>query len=86
MSQLEQLRARTDRELVAILDRALDRGLELARSGCDWASAEKVRADAHRLLPKVYNLAERLRLERKLKELRAGMEATFAERMRAAAG
>lgn len=85
ISKLEQLRARTDRELVALIDRELDRGIDLARSADrHWAGAE-----AHKLLPKVYNLGERLRLERKLKELQERMgELSMPEkpRLRAAAG
>jgi 5-methylcytosine-specific restriction endonuclease McrBC GTP-binding regulatory subunit McrB len=90
ISKLEQLRARTDRELVALIDRALDRGLELARSAdWHWAGAEKTCAEARKLLPKVYNLGERLRLERKLRELRDKTEylsAPETPRIRAAAG
>ena len=92
ISELEQLRARTDRELVALIDRELDRGLEWARSADrHWADAERVSAEARKLLPKVYNLNERLRLERKVRELIERMGGGFpvAEqqpRIRAAAG
>ncbi len=90
MSKLEQLRARTDRELVALIDRELDRGIERARSAdrC-WADAEKVGAEARKLLPKVYNLGERTRLQRKLDQLLMTMgEIAMSERpgLRAAAG
>jgi 5-methylcytosine-specific restriction endonuclease McrBC GTP-binding regulatory subunit McrB len=83
MSDLEQLRARTDRELVAIIDRALDRGLE------NWETAGKGSAEARQLLPKVYNLGERLRLENKLRALRERMgdlPVSEQPRYRAAAG
>jgi hypothetical protein len=83
ISKLEQLRARTDRELVALIDRELDRGLT------NWACAEKASAEARKLLPKVYNLGERLRLERKLTQLRERVgEIPVPEkpRIRAAAG
>ncbi len=87
---LEQLRARTDRELVALIDRELGRGLESVRSADpNWAGAEKAGAEARKLLPKVYNLGERLRLERKLSELQGALAAIpVAEkpRIRAAAG
>ena len=90
ISELEQLRARTDRELVALIERELDRGLELARSADQhWAGAEKVSAEARKLLPKVYNLNERLRLERKVRELRevmGGFSMPEQPRLRAAAG
>ena len=83
ISELEQLRARTDRELVALIDRELDRGLE------NWVTAGKASAEARKLLPKVYNLGERLRLERKLTALRErmdGLPAPEQPRIRAAAG
>jgi 5-methylcytosine-specific restriction endonuclease McrBC GTP-binding regulatory subunit McrB len=67
ISELEQLRARTDRELAALIDRELDRGRD---------------AEARKLLPKVYNLGERLRLERRLHEL----SEPERPRLRAAAG
>jgi len=91
ISELEQLRARTDRELVALIDRELDRGLGWARSADrHWADAERVSAEARKLLPKVYNLNERLRLERKARELREAMGgfpiAGEQPRIRAAAG
>ena len=90
ISELEQLRARTDRELVALIDRELDRGLGYARSADrHWADAEKVSAEARKLLPKVYNLNERLRLERKVGELQeamGGFPVAEQPRIRAAAG
>lgn len=91
ISELEQLRARTDRELVALIDRELDRGLEYARSADrHWADAEKVSAEARKLLTKVYNLNERLRLERRARELREAMGGfpvpDQQPRIRAAAG
>lgn len=88
--KLEQLRARTDRELIALIDRELARALETARSANrHWASAEKAGDEARNLLPKVYNLGERLRLERKLKQLRETLDerpASERPRLRAAAG
>jgi hypothetical protein len=86
--QLEQLRARTDRDLAALIDHELERGLDLARtSGGRWAGAEEAVADAYKLLPKVDNLDERLRLERKWQELRAALDALADQpRIRAAAG
>ena len=89
-SELEQLRARTDRELVALIDRELDRGLAYLRSADrHWADAEKVSAEARKLLPKVYNLNERLRLERNVGELQeamGGFPVAEQPRIRAAAG
>jgi 5-methylcytosine-specific restriction endonuclease McrBC GTP-binding regulatory subunit McrB len=90
ISKFEQLRARTDRELIALIDRALDRGVDLARCADGrWPGAEKACAEARKLLPKVYDHGERLRLERKLKEVRDRLdELSTSEkpRMRAAAG
>jgi hypothetical protein len=88
--KLEQLRARTDRELIALIDRELARALETARAASRrWANAEKVGDEARHLLPKVYNLGERLRLESKLKELREALDGcpdSERPRLRAAAG
>jgi hypothetical protein len=62
----------------------------MGRSGGHyWPSAEKVSAEVHKLLPKVYNLGERLRLERKLADLRAMLDTlplSGKPRLRAAAG
>ena len=89
LCKLDQLRARTDRELVALIDRGLDRSLHLARSaGNGGAAAEKARAEARKLLPRVYDLSERLRLERKLRSLEETLALLSASpaRARAAAG
>jgi hypothetical protein len=88
ISKLDQLRARTDLELVALIDGGLDRSLRLAQSTANAGMAEKLSAEARKLLPRVYNLSERLRLERKLRDLEAALTALSAPlgRVRAAAG
>lgn len=81
---LASLRERTDRDLIAIIDTALERGLDLLRVrgnggavGQRWAEAERVHAEATQLLRVVYGLndSERLRLERKLAGLRSALDA-----------
>jgi hypothetical protein len=87
--KLEELRARTDRELVALIDSELNRVLQLAAAGMYWAGAGKACAEARTLLPKVYNLGERLRLERKLGELERSLQDLAAgtqSRVRSATG
>jgi hypothetical protein len=79
---LANLRARTDRELIAIIDSALERGLGLQRRRTNGgvvnqrrAEAEQAYAEAMKLLPAVYGSAsERLRLEGKLAELRSALD------------
>ncbi len=64
-AKLKELRARTDRELVALIDRELD----LAAGGV-CGEAGHACADVLRLLPLVYNAPERRRLEARLAEVR----------------
>jgi hypothetical protein len=88
-SEFDRLRAKTDRQLAAIINNELERGLGLAQmdpntrfaGGADGhlARAERAYSEARKLLPKVYNLSERLRLEVKLKNLRETLDAV-AER------
>jgi len=90
-SKLAELRAKTDRDLVRILDAELDRGLALAnvaasRRSVFRAQAEGVYTQVRALLPRMSGLsrAELAELEWKLKELSMALElaagATDAER------
>jgi hypothetical protein len=80
-SKFAELRAKTDRQLVALagdaLARGLDaaRGLNMARNGCARerrANAEGAFAEAIKLLLMVYDLdqAERARIQAQMHELR----------------
>ena len=81
--KLAELRAKTDRELVWVIDRELELGLRFAllaeqtetANGLGPARGSHVRAEAAyaeaaKLLPRVDDPGERRRLERKLKHLR----------------
>ncbi len=86
-AKIAELRAKTDRQLITLIDHQLDSGIRLAQllSGEDsgtaasfgQARAETAWAESRRLLPKVYNLSERLRLEKKLAELRRVLAGLF---------
>ena len=58
VSKLAELRARTDRELVNVIENEVELGLHLAL----------------KLLPKVEDRSERRRLERKLKQIREALD------------
>jgi len=75
-SKLAELRARTDRDLVRILNADLERSLALAsvaatRHSVFRSQAEAMYTRAKNLLPKLYGATaeERAQLEAKLKEL-----------------
>jgi hypothetical protein len=81
---LASLRARTDRELIAIIRSALERGLDLLHRHADRGAVEQHRTEAEqshgeavKLLPLVYDLTEsdRHRLEVGLAELRSALDA-----------
>ena len=65
-SKLTALRARTDGQLIAFLNKQLDRGLR-----SDFATAERIYGEVSRLMPVVYGAsqADRRRLEAKLARL-----------------
>lgn len=63
LSKLAELRVRTDRDLVRVIDHALEFGLR------SHAPAQKAWAEALKLLPAVEDLMERRRLEKKLEQL-----------------
>ena len=61
-TKLTALRARTDRQLIALINNQLDRGLE-----ADFVTAERIYREVSRLLPVVYGAsqADRRRIEAK---------------------
>ncbi len=87
---LASLRARTDRELIAIIGGVIERGFDLLRSQANGGTIDQHRAEADRahakavkLLPLVYGLGEceRRRLEARLAELRSALDgATYGRR------
>jgi len=87
VSKLAILRAKTDRQLIKIINSELERGLQLALLAAETNSAydfdgteppdveaEKACAYALSLLSKVDDTDERLRLETKLLRLRAALD------------
>jgi hypothetical protein len=77
LSKLTELRAKTDRELVSVIDNAVEVGLLIAASGTQSAAAvrlhgraREIYTDALMLIPKVEDVSERRRLEERLKLLR----------------
>ena len=88
LAKLAELRAKTDRQLIRLIDDEVERGLNLARlhrnthSAMDWdsakwhrAKAERAYAEAAKLLPTVYSLSEpeRHRLQVKLRKLKGAL-------------
>ena len=85
MSKLAELRAKTDRELVCLVGNSLEIGLQCARAAADGptrlrAKAEDICAKALILLPRIENLSERRRLEKKVTELQAVLERPIVAR------
>jgi len=81
LSKLVELRSKTDRELVSIIDNALEVGLLLAAnesdvdpSGVLHRRAADIYVDAVMLVEKVENVRERRRLEEKLRQLRSALD------------
>jgi len=83
ISKLAQLRAKTNRQLVQVIDKELDHGLNATRQTGDLAQAERARAEAGTLLPLVAG-AERRCLEIKLARLDAEIGSRQGVRVRAA--
>jgi hypothetical protein len=88
LSKLAELRAKTDRDLVSIIDNALEVGLLLAAdepdvdpAGVLHRRAADIYADMVMLVQKVETVSERRRLEGRLRQLRESLE-----RRRAVAG
>jgi hypothetical protein len=80
-SKLAELRAKTDRDLVSIIDNALELGLLLAAnerdvdpSGVLHRRAADIYADTVMLVEKVDAVRERRRLEARLRQLRKSLD------------
>ena len=80
-SKLAELRAKTDRDLVTIVDNALEVGLPLAANEPDvdpagvlHRRAADIYADTLMLASKVEDVGERRRLEEKLRQLRHALD------------
>jgi hypothetical protein len=80
-AKLAALRGRTDRDLLILIERELDRGIALAnvassRSSPMFRQAETAYAKVKTLLPKISDLshAESVRAGAKLKELRLALD------------
>jgi hypothetical protein len=85
-SKLAELRAKTDRDLVRIIDNALEVGLLLAANepnvdpgGVLHRRAADIYADAVMLVQKVEDVGERRRLQSRLKLLRESLEQRQAQ-------
>jgi hypothetical protein len=79
--KLLTLRARTDHDLLVLVNRELDRGFALldvatTRNSPLFAQAEKALAAATAMLPRIAGLSadDRRRIEAKVKQLRSRME------------
>ncbi len=77
--KLSELRARTDSELTALINRNLELGLILAEDR-SLEEAERVYLEAATLLPAVYGITvlERRRMESRLHELRGTLDCIAA--------
>ena len=81
LAKLSELRAKTDEDLVSIIDNALEAGLLLAANESDvdpagvlHRRAADICADTVMLVEKVENVGERRRLEEKLRQLRNALD------------
>src|SRR5216684_4193714 len=81
LSKLAELRAKRDRELVSIIDNALEVGLLLAENEPDvdpagvlHRRAADIYADTLMLASKVEDVGERRRLEEELKQFRHALD------------
>jgi hypothetical protein len=70
-AKLTALRAKTDGQLIALINHQLNRGLE-----ADFTQAEQIHSEVSRLLPVVYGAspAERRRIESRLATLRESIQ------------
>jgi hypothetical protein len=86
LSKLAELRAKTDQDLVRIIDNALGVGLLLGATNMPVDSAEplhgraeEIYADTLMLLPKIEDENERRRLEGRLNQLRESLDRRRAQ-------
>jgi hypothetical protein len=80
--KLAALRARTDRQLAALIHHELDSGLDHAHASLagERDRAQRAYTTAHKLLPAIYHLdqSERHQIEAKLRALRALLDGRSA--------
>ena len=81
LSKLAELRAKTDRDLVSIIDNALEVGLLLAANepevdphGVLHRRAADIYAETVRLVEKVEDVGERRQLEERVRQLRNALD------------
>jgi hypothetical protein len=81
LSKLAELRAKTDRDLVRIIDNAVEVGLLMAANEADvdpagalHRRAVDIHTDVVMLVQKVENVEERQRVEGRLKQLRESLD------------
>ena len=81
LSKLAELRAKTDEDLVRIIDNGVEAGLLLAANEPDvdpvgvlHRKAADIYADTVMLMQKVENVGERRRLQEKLRQLRKSLD------------
>ena len=86
LSKLAELRAKTDQDLVSIIDHVLEVGLLLGATNMPVDSAEPLHGRAEgmyantlTLLPKVEDVSERRRLEGRLNQLRERLDQRQAQ-------
>ncbi len=86
LSKLAELRAKTDQDLMRIIDNALEVGLLLAATDTHVDSAmqlhgraEEIHADTLMLIPKIEDVSERRRLEDRLELLRERLDRRRAQ-------
>jgi hypothetical protein len=75
-TKLQELRNKTNRELVALIGNTLDRGLEFACQADGEEAAHEALADAVAWMPLLGGRFERRQLEEKAAELRDALEST----------
>ena len=73
-AKLQELRNKTNRELVSLIGNTLDRGLEFACRPDGEEIAHEAYAEASAWMPLLGGRLERRQLERKLSELRDALE------------
>lgn len=83
LSKLAELRAKTDRELARVICNALEVGMQCASAAMNMPGplrdkADHIYADVLTLVPKIENIAERRRLESKLKGMRELLDRSAA--------
>lgn len=71
--KFEQLRAKTDQQLAALIERQIERGINLIQTHGRWQEAESAYAEARRLAFTVYDAERRVQVEAHLEDLRRAL-------------